>query len=665
HEHILKTLDDKNLAALDAIAELNERRGEPKGQADALERRLVLTEAREERIDVAQRLATLYEGPLDDPRAAVRTLDIVRELDPEDFDALQRVCDLSERLEDWPRVAEHLAQLAEVEGDEEELSRMTRKLATIHAEELEKGDQALATLMEVADEGDAACREAYVKLGDELGWAGIVATKLVEWHLESPVGQERHDALRGAFERFADVGRDADASQVARELIRTRGADAEIANRLEEIAIKLQDAEAIAVAHDFLSQDLTGPSRAEEMVRQAEALLSAGVDPLEAINHGEQALTSVGPEEVDPLLERLSKIAPAPGHVIDLYERQIVRCKAPEDRLNALARAAQIAAKHDALDRARSFFDLALSGGVQDETISRLEEISRSTDQDLDEPKLLGVLCEALAAGGQGSRGGGRTRSALLRRAAQLAHRDLSDIERAFRWIGDALVTHVDEDSLDALEALADEVGDIKRGESVLARALEEVFDGPLVRKLLARRAALRRDRLDDKIGAAQDLKRLHDLSPSDAGISDDLGALYQELADFRGMVQLYEDLILRGKDPSSRAELARKVARIWEEKLDDPREAADAWRRVLRMKSGDPEGTEGLERSKAAMIGRAKDPKPAAEPKPAAQASAPPPPADDAPPPPAADAPPPPVEAAEALHTDMDASPAPLSVPP
>src|SRR5687767_16038277 len=73
-------------------------------------------------------------------------------------------------------------------------------------------------------------------------------------------------------------------------------------------------------------------------------------------------------------------------------------------------------------------------------------------------------------------------------------------------------------------------------------------------------------------------------------------------------MVQLYEDQILRGKDPAARAELARKVARLWEAKLDDPREAADAWRRVLRMKQGDPEATEGLERAKSGMLKRPKD---------------------------------------------------------
>ncbi len=616
YESLLKNQDEKNRVALDAIADLHEKRSNPKGTADALERLLVVTEEPGEKLGVAQRLASLYEGELDDPRAAVRILDVVRELDEEDFDALQRLCDLSERLEDWQRVAEHLAALLEVEGDEEEVGRMTRRLAEILNEKLEKGDEALAVLMEVADQGDEPCRQDYVKLGDQLGWKGIVATKLVEWYIEAPVGPARHEALRGAFDRFVEVGRDADAAQVAQELVRTRGADRELAERLEEISVKLKNLDALAVAHDLLVQDLSGPSRAEEMVRQAEILVSAGVDPQEAMQHGEQALTSVSPDDVEPLLARLSQLAPAPGHVVDLYERQVVRCKAPADRLNALARAAQVAADHDALDRARAFFDLALSGGVQEETLEKLEDVARTADQE--DHRLMNVLADALAAGGQGSRDGGRTRSALLRRAAVLAHKELEDIDKAFHWLGDALVTHVDDTSLDALDELANEIGDPRRAETVLNRALEEVFDGPLVRKLLARRASLRRDRLEDKTGAAGDLKRLHDLSPSDSGVMDELAALYTELSDWRGMVQLYEDQILRGKDASARAELARKVARLWEDKLDDPREAADAWRRVLRMKSGDPEATEGLERAKAAMLGRpAKAPEPSPAPAP------------------------------------------------
>ncbi len=104
-------------------------------------------------------------------------------------------------------------------------------------------------------------------------------------------------------------------------------------------------------------------------------------------------------------------------------------------------------------------------------------------------------------------------------------------------------------------------------------------------------------------------MKKLHDLSPADVAVMDELSVLLTELGDFRGMVHVLEDQILRGKDPLVRAELARKVARLWEEQLKDPREAADAWRRVLRMKPADADAQAGLERAKTAMLHQRKEP--------------------------------------------------------
>lgn len=603
YERILEDLDPHHIGALVRIADLEERRENPSGTASALEKCLGLLPDGEAKIETAERLSRLYEGPLDAPDDAVRVLDILRRLEPENYDAVQRLCELCERLGEWERVAELLGLLIEVEGDEEEVSRMTRRIAEILHQKVGKGDEALAALMQVADAGDQPCRDEYVRLGDELGWKGLVASKLVEWYAQAPIGPARNEALRGAFERFLEVGREADAASVAKELARTRGADPELATKLETIAIRLKDLDALAVAHDLLVQELSGPPRAEELVRQAEVLAEVGVDAAEAVQHGEQGLPSVPAAEAEPLLDRLARIAKEPDAVIELYERQVTRCKAPADRLQALARAAQVAARYENFERARQFFDIALSGSVQEETLLLLERAAGEGDDPDKTQRLKRTLAEALAAGGQGSRDGGRTRSALLGRAAELARRELGDVDQAFAWLGDALVAHVDENRLDALEGLAEEVGQPKRAEAVLSRALEEVFDGPLVRKLLARRAALRRNQLSDLPGAAADLKRLHDLSPSDQHVVEELSALYTELKDYRGMVTLYEDQILRGKDPATRAELARKVARLWEEQLHDPREAADAWRRVLRMKAGDPEATEGLERAKAAML--------------------------------------------------------------
>ena len=64
------------VCALSAIADLHEKRGDDQGVAAALEREIPLTEGTE-RVEIAQRLAQIYEGPLNDPRGAIRALDIV------------------------------------------------------------------------------------------------------------------------------------------------------------------------------------------------------------------------------------------------------------------------------------------------------------------------------------------------------------------------------------------------------------------------------------------------------------------------------------------------------------------------------------------------------------------------------------------------------------
>ena len=601
YEGILTDIDPTCRPALQAVADLQEARENIAASVGALERELKLVTEPAERGQIAWRLARLYEQ-LDDA-SAIRALELVRQVDKEDFDALARLCELTERTEQWEKTAELLAQRIDVEADEAETSVLTRKLSEVLADKLNRGDEGLAALAEPADLGDVAIRTDYVELGDRLGWRGIVATKLVEWWFEAEPSSERTDHLRGAFERFVEVGREQDAVRVGCEIVRSKGADRALAERLEQLSIKTQDLDALSVAQDLLVRDMTGLERARELARQAEVRAAAGAPALEAVQHGEAGLSGVAPSEAEELLSRLAAIAPQPTDVVDLYERQISRCKLPTDRVSALARAAQVAASKDQIDRARLFLDLALSGTPSDEMLATLERSAREGDRATGGQELRRTLCVAMASGGQGARDGGKTRGALMQRAASIVHRDLQDVDQAFVWLGDSLIAHVDPAALDALEELGSDVGDARRAEATLSRALGEVFDGPLVRQLLARRAKMRREKLDDLAGAAADLRRLHELSPTDSSITDELTLLLTELGDQRGMVQLYEDMILRGKDVNVRAELARKVARMWDDQLADPREAADAWRRVLRLKAGDAEAIAGLERAKANML--------------------------------------------------------------
>jgi tetratricopeptide (TPR) repeat protein len=602
YEEILTGVDSTCRPALQAIVRLQELREAPAEAAGALERELELVSERAERAEIGRHLARLYEV-LDDSKSAIRALEVVHEADSVDLDVLERLCNLCEKTAQWGRVAELLVERLELEVFEGDAATLTCKLANVLATKLDRGVEALAALSEMADQGDATVRAAYVELGDGLGWKGLVATKLVDWWFDASPGGPRTAHLRGAFDRFVEVGRDHDAMRLGAELARAEGADRTLADPLEQLAVRLNDLEAMSIAHGLLVRGLRGPERAEEMVRQSEVRLEAGAPRREALEHGESALTSIPPDAAEPLLRRLATIAGSGDEIVDLYERQVSRTKPPSDRVAALARAAQVAATHGRMDRARAFFELALSGSPNDHTVSTLERTAREADERAGGDAVRRALCQAFAD--QGSGVGGRRAGALLRRAAAMAQSELHDVEQAFTWLAQALIDHADERTLDALERLAVDVGEPRRADAALSSALSEVLDVALVRRLLSRRARIRREYLGDNAGAAADLKELHELSPTDRAVTDELLALLTSLADHRGVVQVHEGVMLRAKDGKERAGLAREVARMWEEQIRDPREAADAWRRVLRMKQGDAEATAGLQRAKADMLKR------------------------------------------------------------
>ena len=420
--------------ALQAIADLQEARDNPAAAADALERELKLVADTTERGQIAGRLARLYEQ-LDDAKNAIRALEMVRKADLEDFDALTRLCDLCEKTEQWDRVAELLAQRIEVEADEAEVSVLTRKLAGILADKLDRGDEALATLDRARRRRRPSVRAAYVELGDRLGWRGIVATKLVEWWFEAKQSAERTTQLRGAFERFSEVGREQDAVRVG---LRDRPQQGRRPRaRPTPRAAGDQDQRPRRALHRprLLAKEVTGVDRARELVRQAEARVKAGAPTARGPAARRGRAHSVPPGRGRRAArERSAAIAEKPADIVDLYERQISRCKAPADRVRALARAAQVAAAKGQVERARGLLRArAERHADRRHARRRSRTAARDGDTQTGGERLRRALAASLAAGGQGARDGGKTRGSLLRRAAlHGVHRDLRRLEQAF-----------------------------------------------------------------------------------------------------------------------------------------------------------------------------------------------------------------------------------------
>ncbi len=609
---VLERHDEGCREALQAIADLEQAREHFPEAADALERDLELAAPGEEKANIARRLGEIYKDHTRELGKSLAAFETVIREDTEDFAALETLRELSERAEKWPRVIELLDQQIEVEGDDEEIAMLTARKAQILADQLHQVEDALRVLAPLTAAGSDVARATAIEIADKHEAHAQIGGQILAWARQAG-GPEGQRLLGEAYDRFM-LGEDLDrALEIAPDLLRTpRGKDPQFLSQLEPLAVSAHQA-GIAGANDLVLeiQDrrasiVSGAARAEELVRQARIRLLIGTGADEAIGHGEIGLGAVPPSESWGLVAELAAMAPTKLGAVDLYERHIGRCKPPPDRLQAvvraygaaISRAVEKGPEQKALrEKAQELAEQALALAGAEDPFETLYATAREVDQETGSDTFRRALVDLLGTTTAGPRDGGRTRSAQLRRAAEKIRDDIGDGKRAFALLTRALVAHVDDANLDAVEAAAGD--DPRRAEAILGKALEEVFDGPLVRKLISRRATLRLDRIGDLDGALRDLDKLHELAPSDKDITARYEALLEQANDYRALVKLYEDQILRSKEPAVRADLARKVALLWEERLGEAREAADAWRRVLRLKPQDPQATEGLDRAK------------------------------------------------------------------
>ena len=602
---VLESLDPDCREALQAIADLEEARERFPEAADALERDLELAAHGEEKANIARRLGEIYVEHTHELGKSLAAFEVVMREDPEDFAALQKLRELSERAEKWPRVVELLDAQIEVEGDDEEIAILASRKAEVLADHLERVEEALRGLAMYTAAGSEDARAAALAIADRHGAHAQIGGQILAWARTTP-GPEGQRLLGEAFDRFHRGEALDRALEIAGDLLRTpRGKDAHFLEQLEPMAIDEKAQELVLEIHDRRASLTSGAARAQELIRQAKVRIALGVDVEEAIGHGEIGLGAVPPAEAVPLIAELAALAPRALLAVELYERQIGRCKAPADKLAAIVRAYRraIESVHVSPDeateleaKAKELAEMALAVGGADDPFDALFSVAREVDEQHGTDRRT-IVIATMHGSAVGPRDGGRTRSAQLRRAAHWMREELNDEHRAFELLALALVAHVDAPGLDAVEEAAGD--DPRRAELVLTRALEEVFDGPLVRQIISRRAQIRQQKLGDVDGALADLKKLHELAPADATVTERYSSLLHEANDYKGLVHLLEDQILRSKDQNMRADLARQIARLWEERLGEAREAADAWRRVLRLKPQDPEATAGLDRAK------------------------------------------------------------------
>ena len=280
--------------------------------------------------------------------------------------------------------------------------------------------------------------------------------------------------------------------------------------------------------------------------------------------------------------------------LVDVLEREYDIAANDEDRVAVLTRRARVTSEKLGRD------DAALEdyGRVLDIDYANLESLGAIADL----RRRQGDPNELVAALHQ-----------LVDRAAPLLEPDaLKEIYRELgRTYGDALQQPYDAaeswrkllevgpdfEAMDALDA-------IYRGEEKWTSVVEvrmqraAVLEEPAERIAELRAiAALWRDRVGEPDGAREAFEKILEIDPQENEAFTELEKLHVAAGRWEALIELYLSRLDRREDTGEKTELLRKIARVFEEKLDDKDQALDALVNALEMDFHNRETARYLER--------------------------------------------------------------------
>ncbi len=541
-----------------------------------------------EKAKVLRRLARLAQERGDEVTAIERWEQVLKAV-PSDVDALGSLADLYERHSRWGELAVVL-----------ERSLMTQKRPEPGSAAAAKRAAELKRYARVVDDklGDAPrATRAWRKLLEILGRDRDALDALARLHEQQ--GQWRE--LAEILEKQAPVYREEDPHKAAEVALRRArlleerlGAPADAARALEELIRELNPAH--MTAHQSLRRLYEARGDFEAAVRIAERELYLTEEPQRKIARG----LEIGLLCRDRLgdgnralaaFERVLALAPdqeeALGAAAELYgqtgdwtrhvqalERRIGSARDSRDVRALMQRIAQATAErlgdhraafswyrraHEQVPDATTMADLrraAEAYGLWRELAAVYEDERTRLAPSPAEPPT-GDLASSYVA--------------TCRELAALAERRLGDPRRALDAVRDALRVHPDsEELLVEAERIATEAGQADLWGRVL-----ECLDMPLAVadragrvELLARRARLREERMDDAAGAATELLTAFSWAPDREDLQRSIEALAERSGEWSDMLAVLAALFERAPTLEARVQCLRRNATILEDKV-------------------------------------------------------------------------------------------------
>ncbi|HVZ75168.1 MAG TPA: tetratricopeptide repeat protein [Polyangia bacterium] len=595
--HAVLQVEPENAVALAGYAEHFREKGDFTALADLLEfsfdRARAAGAAPDDLVARLEEIAAVAEKNLGDADRALTAWQRIEEIQPKHARAREAQRRMLLKAKSWDRMAALLEREAVLNDDVAQKNEVLRRVAQIHREKLGNPARAIEVYKEVlrTDPRDAVATRALVDIyehgGDHVG----LAQALREQAEAAATKQERVTHLRRLLEIYDErLGDRAQAEWAAREVLEAVPGDRDTLTRLEGVLERAGDARRLVEVLEQHARHAGGPpggrndERVQLLSRAAEILQGPLADPAGAAERWEEVVRH-DPDDARAL-EALTDLYASLGRpaelarVLDLQvERLASDTAAQAEPLRALARLAEDPLQDTA--RARKAWEQLCELLPGDE--EALAALSRIYEGEGDWATLVRILERQVPLAKDPARA---TELALLR--AQLFDEKLRNPDEAASTL-EQVVAELDPRSWTAherLRALYERREDWARVVKVAERMLFLTEDPAQRTPRALELGVLWRDRLGDDKRAITAFERVLEIDQNNLDALQALAALYAATGNARRLVMTDEKLLEQTSEPADRRRLILEIAKLSEEKLDDPRAAFEWFRRAYNETS-------------------------------------------------------------------------------
>lgn len=630
YTHVL-SLDPGDVEALDALDVLFRRTERWTDLISVIERRIEQTADPERREQLYGQMANIYDQQLGRPDDAVTSYKRVLDLDPASMTALAALDALFTRQSMWSDLAENLeAQLSLATDDEAQIALMLR-LAALRETQMGQVEQAIdgyRTVLE-RDVSNAQALGALERLGQQPEYELVIADlleplyrqigdyqKLIAAH-EVQV-RRADDAMRRVelLHQIAQLHEDAASDHGSAFLTLARALKVDPANEITQTQID-RVARATGRFADLATvyQEL-GAGQEDAELATALTMMSAHVYEAD-IGDGDTAIALYRKVlELDPThlaaaesLERLFRQTERYQDLSLILQRKAEILDEPADKKNALFQAAAI--EEDVLelpDAAIAVYNKVLA--IDEDDLNALDALIKRYLGLSRWPDLLAVYskkADLVADPDEKKR--------IYYQVGAVYERELGDVPQSIETY--TRILELDPDDLQALsrlDVLYEQAQNWQELLGVLTHESEMCEDPTEAISFQYRIAELYEKRLDDVVRAIElyreILQRQVDHEPTllaleglKSGQTDPLGAaavlepVYEAASDWQRLIAVHEVQVHHAGDPFTQVDLLHRIARLYEDALENHASAFDTYARALALDNGNESTLQNLER--------------------------------------------------------------------